>query len=350
MNTNTLMAEWQEQDAILLAFPHQNSDWKNYWTDIIPCYINIINTIAQYQTVIVLCDDASTVSNYFDTNIQKNCIFVQLKYNDTWARDFGVLSIVNDDKIILNNFIFNAWGNKFDATLDNQINKKLYDNNIFIDSIEFNNIDFILEGGAVESNGKGTILTTAKCVFNQNRNPTLTQEEIIHALKKYLSANKILVLYHGDILGDDTDAHIDTLARYCNENTIAYVQTDDTTDAHYLELLLMEKELLQIANEKQYNLVPLPVPSPIYAPDDNRRLPATYANFLILNDIVLMPTYNVTEDDLAITQLQKAFSNKKVIGIDASALILQHGSLHCITMQLPKNSINKNNIGKIIII
>ncbi|HNM32041.1 MAG TPA: agmatine deiminase family protein, partial [Chitinophagales bacterium] len=153
---------------------------------------------------------------------------------------------------------------------------------------------------------------------------------------------------HGHLLGDDTDAHIDTVARFCDEQTIAYVQCTDMDEVHYKDLKIMEEELqsFRTANGLPYQLIPLPMADAIFAPDDNRRLPATYANFLILNDVVLLPTYQVEQDELAITQLQKAFPAKKVIGIDCKALLLQHGSLHCITMQYPKGAINFKNLSQ----
>ena len=208
---------------------------------------------------------------------------------------------------------------------------------IFNDKVKYYNyLNFILEGGAIESDGEGTMLTTSKCLLAPNRNEPLTKNEIDEFLKEIFGLQQILWLNHGYLSGDDTDNHIDTLARLCNETTIAYVQCTDEKDEHYQELDKMEKELAAFRrlDGEPYNLIPLPMAEPVY--EDDYRLPATYANFLIMNNVVLMPTYDTHKDSIAKEQLQKAFPNREIIGIDCRTLIKQHGSLHCITMQYPE--------------
>ena len=229
---------------------------------------------------------------------------------------------------------------KFPANYDNQITQKLFSKTIFANEVKYHNhLYFILEGGAIESDGEGTLLTTSKCLLAPNRNQPLTKDEIEKFLKKTLGLTQILLLNHGYLSGDDTDNHIDTLARFCNTTTIAYVQCTDEGDEHYQELKKMEDELSTFStlDGKPYNLIPLPMADAVY--EDDHRLPATYANFLIMDAVVLMPTYCSDKDIIATKQLQKAFPNKKIIGDECRTLIKQHGSLHCITMQYPEGFI-----------
>ena len=198
-------------------------------------------------------------------------------------------------------------------------------------------LDFVLEGGAIESDGQGTILTTSGCLLAPKRNEGMNRADIEEHLKRTLHAQRILWLDHGHLEGDDTDGHIDTLARFCPGQTIAYVKCTDQNDSHYEDLSLMEEQLhtFRTLQDEPYQLVPLPMPDAIY--DENgQRLPATYANFFIVNSAVLMPTYNQpVNDENAKKALQKAFPQHEVVGIDCRALIRQHGSLHCCTMQFP---------------
>ena len=195
----------------------------------------------------------------------------------------------------------------------------------------------VLEGGSTESDGRGTILTTAECLLNPNRSPHLTQEEIEATLGASLGADRFLWLEHGFLAGDDTDSHVDTLARLCPDDTIVYVRCDDPGDEHHPALAAMEAELrgFRTREGKPYRLVPLPWPRP-QTDSEGHRLPATYANFLVINGAVLVPTYGDRSDAAALAAVGSAFPGREAIGIDCRPLILQHGSLHCVTMQLPK--------------
>lgn len=343
MNEIRLPAEWEPQDAILIAFPSVQSDWLNYWDKIVPCYQNIIQVISSYQPLLIVCDDEQELRTHLHGINLDNISIYQTPINDTWARDFGAITVEHDKSFLIYDFMFNGWGLKFAADKDNLINTHLWEKGIFLAS-QKNIPDLVLEGGSIESDGNGTVLTTTHCMLSPNRNPHLSKEEIEQKLIQLFGLKRVLWLHSGHLMGDDTDAHIDTVARFCEENTIAYVQCTDRNEVHYVDLKKMEMELQEMRTMagQPYNLLPLPMAEPVFAPDDNRRLPATYANFLILNEVVLMPTYQSALDSVALEQLQKAFPNKKVIGVDCSALILQHGSLHCITMQFPKGSINLN--------
>ncbi len=297
-------------------FPHKNSDWNWYLDEILPVFENLAKTIAKYQRCLVCFDDILTIQNIKN---HPNIEFKQVKSNDTWCRDFGALTIEQNGKKQLLDFIFNGWGKKFDATLDNQINQKIFN--------DIKSIDFVLEGGSIDTNGDGVLLTTSDCLLEKNRNPKFSKEQINEKLREYLGVNEIIWLDYGFLEGDDTDSHIDMLARFIDTNTIVYVSCDDKDDIHYDELKKMEKQLKQT----RFNLVALPWVSAKYY--DDERLPASYANFLIINDAVLVPTYNDINDQQALDIFSKLFPSRNIEGIDCSKIIRQHGSLHCLTMQ-----------------
>ncbi len=334
-----LPAEWEPQSAVQFTFPHKNTDWAEVLDIVTPCFVEAIEIISRYEKVLVVCDNAEAVKSKLLHAKAENLILVEIPSNDTWARDHGGIVILEDGKPVLLDFVFNGWGLKFAADKDNLITRRLFEKNIF-KTPDIRHGGIVLEGGGIESDGKGTLLTTTQCLLSPNRNPHLSQVEIEEKLKALFGLQRVLWLHHGHLAGDDTDAHIDTLARFCNESTITYVQCNNKEDEHYEALQKMKEELhaFRQINGAPYHLVPLPMPSPVYA-DDGHRLPATYANFLIINDAILVPTYNVPEDAEALAQLTNCFPDRTVIGIDCSALILQHGSLHCVTMQYPKGVI-----------
>lgn len=329
-----LPAEWEQQSAIQITFPHENSDWKSVLPIVIPCFVEIIETISKFQKVIVVCNNKKQTADLLtDANIE-NLIFAEIASNDTWARDHGGITVEQKGRNVILDFQFTGWGNKFEATLDNQITNKLFEKGIFKNT-NIEKVNFVLEGGAIESNGSGTLLTTSECLLNPNRN-LFTKNEIEKELEYYFGIQHFLWLNNGYLAGDDTDSHIDTLARFCNETTIAYVKCEDEKDEHFSALSKMELELKAFKQKDgtPYSLVSLPFPDAIYD-DDGERLPATYANFLIMNQVVLVPIYDVPQDNLALSTFQKVFFDREIIGINCKPLILQHGSLHCITMQYP---------------
>ena len=330
-------SEWHPQSAIQITWPHEGSDWADILDEVTEFYIRLSREILKYTRLLVVCSKAEQINKYFTSTEQKNLTLVEIKSNDTWARDHGAISVFIDGKPFIYDFGFNGWGLKFAANLDNQITSRLLEKNVFQTDVTYHNyLNFILEGGAIETDGEGTLLTTSKCLLAPNRNQPQSKSDIEEFLKKILGLNQILWLNSGYLSGDDTDNHIDTLARFCNKKTIAYVQCTDANDEHYHELSKMEKELttFRTLDDEPYILIPLPMAEPVY--EDNYRLPATYANFLIMDSVILMPTYNSIKDSIAINQIQKAFPHKEIIGIDCRVLIKQHGSLHCITMQYPK--------------
>lgn len=341
-----LPAEWHPQSAIQLTWPHANSDWNYMLDEITACYVSIAKTILQYQKLIIVCNSADEVLlqlklDKSQAEMKDRLILVELPTNDTWARDHGGISVINNKaQNILLDFTFNGWGLKFASNYDNIINRGLFQKKVFQKEVKYiNKKNFVLEGGAIESDGKGTLLTTTECLMSPNRNSFFNQDEIEQFLKNTFGLNRILWLNHGYLAGDDTDSHIDTLARFCDEHTIAYVKCEDKKDEHYSALKRMEEELKTFVDFEgnPYELIALPMADTVI--EDGERLPATYANFLIMNEVVLVPFYNSDKDNYAKLQLEKVFPGRKVIGINCNPIIKQHGSLHCITMQYPEGFI-----------
>ena len=336
-STPMMPAEWEPQDAILVAWPHRGTDWNYMLDEAQACFKNVVAAVAREMRVVVVAPHPDEVMALLgDIDNIDNIICQAIDTNDTWARDFGPISVLDNDKKLMLDFKFDAWGMKFAACHDNLICRKIAKNGIF-DAQYVNCQDIVLEGGSIESDGKGTILTTSQCLLSPNRNGALEKEDIENVLKQRLGARKVLWLNHGELKGDDTDAHIDTLARFAPGNTILYVKSNNENDEQYESLWSMEQQLKGFTNAlgEKFNLVPLPCPEAIFDEDGNR-LPATYANFLITNNQVLVPVYGQQEnDDLALGTISKVFSTRRVVGIDCNALIKQHGSLHCITMQIP---------------
>jgi agmatine/peptidylarginine deiminase len=322
-------AEWELQSMVQLTWPHKDTDWAPILPEITAVYNEMAREIRKREKLLIVTPagvQPPTLNSYLIT----------LNTNDTWARDHGFITVeeltANSQKPktkILLDFCFNGWGEKFEATLDNEINRHLYDQGL-IKGIYESHLDFVLEGGSIESDGKGTIFTTSCCLMAPHRNQPLTQSEIEQRLKQSLGAERVVWINHGSLIGDDTDGHIDTLVRICPDDTLLYIGSDE----EHPDLLLMEEELktFRTLEGKPYRLLKLPLPRPIYDGDD--RLPATYANYLVINDAVLVPTYNEPDlDQEAMRIIQQAFPDREIVGIDCRAVIKQHGSLHCCTMQ-----------------
>lgn len=338
-----LPAEWHEQSAVQLTWPHHSTDWKPVLKEVARCYIEMAREITAREQLIIVTPAPFSVRSLLAKALPiesfRRITFCEAPSNDTWARDHGFITLLAPDGRHLLDFKFNGWGEKFSSKFDNCICRRMANQKI-LDGHYKRHLDFVLEGGSIESDGKGTILTTSHCLLAPHRNQPLSQAQIEARLLASLHAERILWLDHGYLAGDDTDSHIDTLARFCPDDTIAYVQCLDQSDEHYAELHLMEEQLrtFRTLEDRPYRLIPLPMAKTIYD-KDGTRLPATYANFLIMNGAVLMPTYGDTDTDLqAKIQLQKAFPEHEIIGIDCRILITQHGSLHCCTMQFPKVS------------
>jgi len=325
-------AEWERQRCVLLSFPHENTDWADNLKEAIVPFIRIAQAIAFSTPVYIICRDKESIQSHFCS--KQNLSFIEIDTDDTWIRDYGYISLRENYEIRLLDFAFDGWGGKFEATLDNLVNQKLHSKGYF-GLTTLQTIDYILEGGSIESDGDGTILTTSKCLCNANRNTGLIKTAVESRLAVYLGAKRVLWLNHGSLDGDDTDAHIDTLARFVNKETIAYVNCKDKNDKHYDELQKMKNELKQFRtiDGKPYKLIALPMCESKYS-DSGDRLPATYANFLIINGALLYPTYNDKNDKRVGEIFRELFPDREIIPINCLKLIEQGGSLHCSTMNV----------------
>lgn len=324
----------------MLTWPHAHSDWRPWLAEVEPVFAAIAHAAAEREQVIITAYDAAhlthirTLLQGAGTDLDRVHLHIAPS-NDTWVRDHGPITVTKNGTPLLLDFIFNGWGDKFDATLDNELVRRLHAQAAF-GATPLMSIDFVLEGGSIEVDGAGSLLTTERCLLSPQRNLTLNRAAIEARLREWLGIDRVLWLTHGYLAGDDTDSHIDTLARFCSPDTICYVACDDAGDEHYAELKAMEQELqaLRSATGAPYRLIPLPWPQAKYG-DDGRRLPASYANFLIINGAVLAPTYDDAADNAALARLKTCFPDRAIIGIPCLPLIRQYGSLHCVTMQLP---------------
>lgn len=319
-------AEWEAQEALIVVFPPKKSDWEHSIKEIHQTYLEFISQIARFQKCMVICEDKKTLATALPS--LQNIELIEMPTNDTWIRDFGGINVYKNGKRQTYDFIFNAWGNKFEASMDNGITQRLFDEGYLVGKLK--TFDFVLEGGSIDSNGHGVMLSTAYCLFEENRNPELSKKKIKKTLMKLFGLKELIILKHGALMGDDTDSHIDTLARFIDKKTIAYVKCYDKKDEHYKELKKMEKELKKTG----FDLVPLPLPSAKYF--NNHRIPATYMNFVLINDAVLVPTYSDIYDEEVLKTFARHFPEREVVGIESSILIREHGSLHCASMNVYK--------------
>ena len=327
----------------MLTWPHPGTDWARMMTDTERVFLDIAKAVLRFEHLLISCEYVARLQklgqelNQYaeDNNLPGRVVTVPAPANDTWARDHGPITVTGDDGTVLLDFSFNAWGGKFPWEKDNALNRHLANAGVF-GTTPMQAVDLVLEGGSIESDGQGTILATSECLLTPTRNPDLDRSDIEQRLSGLLGASRILWLNHGYLAGDDTDSHIDTLARFCAADHICYVACPDVADEHYSALAAMEEELQEFRQQDgtPYKLTALPWPDAIYD-EDGERLPATYANFLIINDAVLLPVYDVPQDPDAIRIMGEIFPDREIIAINCRPLIHQHGSLHCVTMQIP---------------
>ena len=341
MSSQRLPAEWEPQDAVMLTWPHKNSPWDWILDDVVELYEALATVICDYADVVIAVPEAQLD----EVRSRLEAMGAPLEYihlypcasNDTWARDHGPLTVETPDGFKILDFQFNGWGSKFPHDLDEQISRQLFSQDAFPYATIESQI-WVLEGGSIETDGEGTLLTTSSCLLNKNRNPDLSKADIEARLMAAFGVQKINWLDHGYLAGDDTDGHIDTLARLCPNNTIVYTACDDEQDEHYDELKKMEAQLQSFTNAKgePYRLLPLPWAGEVLGDESDERLPSTYANFLVINEAVLVPIYGLPMDEDALEVVAQAFPGYEIFGIPCLSLIEQGGSLHCITMQIPE--------------
>jgi agmatine/peptidylarginine deiminase len=335
-----LPAEWEPQCAVMLTWPHSRTDWASSLAAAEETFFSIAEAVCRHQKLLISCQSFDQLAAIADRLAAQHISPEQVKLfcvpsNDSWCRDHGPITVYEDGLPVLLDFRFNAWGGKFSYEKDDMITRTLDELDAF-EGAPIRHLEMILEGGSIESDGQGTILTTSACVLSATRNAGASKDSVQKKWREVLGAERVLWLDNGYLAGDDTDSHIDTLARFCDAQTICYVACNDRTDEHFQALDAMKEELenLRQKDGSPYRLVPLPMASPCYAADGHR-LPATYANFLIINDAVLAPVYDLPEDQLALDILAGLFPDRSIEAINCRSLIEQHGSLHCVTMQLP---------------
>lgn len=342
-----LLPEWAPQDAVLLAWPHAESDWRELMPGVEADFVHLAAAVLTYESLIVLVRDGAhrrhIQSLLAPGRPAHPARFVTIETDDTWCRDFGPLAVARDGGITILDFQFNAWGDRYPWRRDNDVTRRLSQAGLFRAPVERR--DFVLEGGSIESDGRGSILTTESCLLQGARNPALadaSRETIAAALGQHLPLRRVMWLRHGMLAGDDTDGHIDNLARFTDTHTIAYTTCDDQNDEHDAPLRAMYEELRRFrrADGEGYRLVALPLPPPLHSRLDGHRLPASYANFLIINGAVLVPQFGVETDALARARLQDCFPDRAIIGIESRRFVEQNGGIHCLTMHMPAGTVN----------
>ena len=338
-----LPAEWQQQSAIWLTWPDPKGAWQTHFAAVEHTYFQLVQAITRYQAVLISFQHADQLSQVKQSLVKQGIDLTQLHCyvipaNDSWSRDHAAISLVNDtydQQGVLLDFTFNGWGNKYPFEKDNQLSRNLFQQQAFVNA-ELQSIDLVLEGGAIETDGQGTLLINKSCVIDPARNFQHTEQQLLQQLKQLFKLQQIFCLDKITLLGDDTDGHIDTLARFCDPQTICYLECRDQKDPRYLGLHSLAEQLKKLTtiNKQPYRLVSLPLPR-LIRNIQGEILPATYANFLIINKAVLVPTYDDPMDVVALQILQACFPSRKIIAIDCQSLIQQFGSLHCVTMQIP---------------
>jgi len=335
-----LPPEWSPHSGIMLTWPHAAGDWGNNLAEVEGVFIHLAIQICRHEKVLIVCSDKThqqMVEHQLRHQVPDHTriLFGISPSNDAWARDHGPITVMCSGAPQLLDFQFNGWGGKYAANLDNAISPTLYRQDTFRD-LPLETVRLVLEGGAIEVDGSGTLMATRRSVLSSTRNPDLSQTKVEEILAHYFGIERFLWLNNGALAGDDTDGHIDTLARFCDRDTIVYSACNDKDNTNFASLSAMREELEQFRSivNSPYELVPLPLPQ-LTLDNDNNPMPATYVNFLIINKAILVPTYDDAADEVALNTLQKCFPQREIIGINALPLIEQHGSLHCVTMQFP---------------
>lgn len=340
-----MLPEWTPQDGVMLTWPHAGTDWAGWLDEVEAVYAAIAREVTRREQLLVVAQDTAHAAHIRDLIARAGgetsaVRFAYAPCHDTWARDHGPIAVREHGQLRLKHFIFNGWGNKWPAEEDDRIVATIAAAGAFAAPVD--RVELVMEGGSLESDGAGTILTTSRCLLSPQRNPGLDRAGIERALARHLAARRVLWLEHGHLEGDDTDAHVDTLARFAAEDAIVFQGCQDMHDSHYTEFQQLAAELaaLRTPRGEAYRLFELPWPRPQHDPVTGARLPATYANFLIINEAVLAPSYADPADGAARRVLESAFPDREVIMIDCRPIIRGFGSLHCLTMQLPRGTLS----------
>lgn len=338
----TLIPEWAPVEAVILAWPHKDTDWAPWLEQVRQTYLSLIAALNQYGTPVLLLavnDDIAALKAILPSDAK--VMILPSEYNDTWARDYAFLTCASEQGNVPVEFTFNGWGQKFDACKDNLVNQR------FLAPLcqqPLRSSSIVAEGGALEIDDNGHLLSTASCLFNPLRNSDMQASAYQETFTDMLGCEQFTVLNHGHLEGDDTDGHIDTLVRFTlNKGVVIQACENRPEDSHYAGLSQLAAECLQALPQHQQFLLPLP---DMYN-DEGERLPASYANYLIANNAVFAPIYNQAEDQSAIEVLQVAYPDHTIVPIDCSPLVQQFGSLHCISMQVPKNTFHPHVVAQL---
>jgi len=338
MNALRLPAEWEEQDGVLIAWPHAGTDWNPILARAQHTFTALITEASHHARVLLAIEDGKEAFRALKNAgaVMERITFCPVSYDDTWIRDYGPITVIERHHPVCLNFKFNGWGGKYKSSLDNSFTTRLKEHGS-VGGTHLRSIQLVLEGGSIDSDGQGTLLTTSSCNTHPNRHAHLTPADVERAFQTFLGASRVLWLHQGRLAGDDTDGHVDMLARFAPHDTLLYQSCNDPLDEHFIELSAMAEELraFRTTAGTPYRMLALPWPSAKHDAEGHR-LPASYANFLVLNGAVLVPLYADPQDAHALSVIGQAFPGRKIIGIDCSVLIIHHGSLHCSTMQLPK--------------
>lgn len=344
MSQRYLPAEWYPQDAILITWPHPDSGWSHALADAEDVYLDLLSSLSHTQDVLIQVHanlDTDRLKLGFEREgiNQARCHLISVDGEDTRARDHGPITVFGSNQPLLLDFTFNGRGGKSDACTDNALNRAMADKGLFAVPLEA--IDWALEGGSIESDGQGTLLATAACLMTPNRKGDQSRSEVETRLKAWFGVKQVHWLENVTLAGDDTDTHIAPLARFAPDGALVFQGCQDETDELFPGLCALKRELetLTDASGKPYRMIELPWPEPQFG-QDGQRLPASYANFLVANQVLLVPTYNVAQDGTALERLSDAFPDHRVIGIPCRALIEQSTSLHGIAMQLPRGTLS----------
>lgn len=334
-------AEWEKHEATWIAWPHNKEHWPGNFKPIPYIFAEIAKNIADSEKTYICVNNQKMAENAKKILIElktskkqfANINFFNIPTNTSWTRDFGPIFVRNNkNNLIITDWIFNSWGNKYPPfNLDDIVPQKIGK----ILNLPIIQTKIILEGGSIDVNGKGTLLTTSQCLLNKNRNSKLTKKQIENYLKEYLGATNILWLKEG-IIGDDTDGHIDDIARFVNQNTIVCALEENVHDENYqiLKKNYIDLKKMKDQDGKPFKIITLPMPDPVIY--KNQRLPASYLNFLITNKSMLVPIFRCSKDKKILQIITDLFPQKKIIGIDCVDLIWGLGAIHCSTQQQPK--------------
>ncbi|OUS29323.1 hypothetical protein A9Q99_09455 [Gammaproteobacteria bacterium 45_16_T64] len=343
-NSNGLIPEWGPQQATMIVWPHITTDWAPWIDDITNTYVQFADIITHYQKLVIICKtpehESHIQAQLANTSNSFSIQYIHLAYNDTWCRDYGPLSVYREGAVELLDFAFNGWGDKYDATDDNLLCRRLDYASHF--SHQLSTIDFHLEGGSIDSNGAGLLLTTSACLLSGTRNNAADKALIESTLSEYLHFKRLLWLDHGSLVGDDTDCHIDNLARFTSPDTVVYAATPNTKDANHHPLAAMEQEL-QALNQRHnlgLTLIPIAIPEAQFDTATGARLPASYINFVMVNGAVIIPCFDTPQDESALEIFTNLFPDRDIVPIIGNHFIKQFGGPHCASMQLAENTIS----------